>query len=663
MELKYRPEIDGLRAIAVIAVMLYHAQITIDGNQPFNGGFIGVDIFFVISGYLITSIIFKELLSTGSFSFSYFYQRRIRRIFPALFLVMFTSFLFGWIILLPANFIDFSKSILYSLGFISNLYFFFTDQVYNTVSGLLKPFLHTWSLSIEEQFYILFPITLLIIFKYLKKYIIHILILCFILSLGLAEWTSRNFPPISFYFLHTRVWELLAGSLLAYIEITKGHRNNIKILNKILPLVGLILIFHSIFYFNDSMFHPSLYTLSPIIGVCLIIWFSEKDEIVTKILSNKFLVGIGLISYSLYLWHYPIFAFVRITGFLTGNMTGKILLIPFILVLSTITFYLVEKPIRNKKIKFKNISFFISIAILLLVSLNLFVINKDGIKERLPEILQLNLQSKNNKLFQDDKLQKIVLIGDSHANALEHDLNNKIKKNNLSLYSFNTELFLTKFNYVHKANNKIDENFYKKNNIIDNFINENTNLVIIMHYRWMIRIFEKNSQNNKDNIDFNSYFQPVDVKKSSKDERQKYIVEKFISEIENILNLGHKIILVYPVPEMNFNVSRLFMNNFIKNNKIFDKKSIPILSSSYEEYKKANIAVFELLDSIKHPNVYRVYPHKFFCDNQIKNECVANNDTEIFYYDEDHLSLKGSEFITNDILQKIKIIVPQEDNL
>ena len=196
MKLHYRPEIDGLRAIAIGAVILYHAQITILGHQPFKGGFIGVDIFFVISGYLITSIILKELLTTGTFSFKYFYERRARRILPALLFVMLVSLPFVWIYLMPENLLDYSKSIIYSLGFSSNFYFWFSGQQYGADSGLLKPFLHTWSLSVEEQFYILFPIVLLITFKYFRKYLIHILILGFIISLGLADWGSRGNPVI-----------------------------------------------------------------------------------------------------------------------------------------------------------------------------------------------------------------------------------------------------------------------------------------------------------------------------------------------------------------------------------------------------------------------------------------------------------------------------------
>ena len=333
MKLTYRPEIDGLRAIAVGAVILYHAQFTILGYQPFKGGFIGVDIFFVISGYLITSIILKELVTTGTFSFKHFYERRVRRILPALLFVMLLSFPFAWMYLLPSSFVDFSKSILYSLGFSSNFYFHYSGQQYGAESGLLKPFLHTWSLSVEEQFYILFPIVLLITFKYFKKYVLHILILGFLVSLVLADWSSKNHPSFNFYVLPTRVWELLAGSIMAYFEITNGKRSKNKTLNLILPSIGLFLIGHSILFFNDEMFHPSFYTLSPIIGVCLVIWFSNKDEFITKILSTKLFVGIGLISYSLYLWHYPIFAFTRIANFTQASLPNKFLLVITILII------------------------------------------------------------------------------------------------------------------------------------------------------------------------------------------------------------------------------------------------------------------------------------------------------------------------------------------
>ena len=443
----YRPEIDGLRAIAVGAVILYHAQITILDHQPFKGGFIGVDIFFVISGYLITSIILKELVTIGSFSFKHFYERRIRRILPALLFVMLVSLPFAWMYLLPSSFVDFSKSILYSLGFSSNFYFHYSGQQYGAESGLFKPFLHTWSLSVEEQFYILFPLVLLVTFKYLRKYLIHILVLGFFISLGLAEWTSRHYSSTSFYFIHTRAWELLIGSILAYFEITKGHRSKNKILNLILPSTGLLLIGHSILFFNDEMFHPSFYTLSPVIGVSLIIWFSSENELTTKILSTKLFVGIGLISYSLYLWHYPIFAFSRITSFIDNNFIMKLFLAGFVLIASTISYFLIEKPIRDNNFKFKNVLKTIFVILGILIIFNTYLLFKEGKINKLNIIIDKGISSPlfkteckfssseknyiNNSVFIEKLLECkkkynkfILILGDSHS----IDIYNSISK-------------------------------------------------------------------------------------------------------------------------------------------------------------------------------------------------------------------------------------------
>ena len=352
---RYRWEIDGLRAIAIGFIILYNAKITILGHQPFKGGFIGIDIFFVISGYLITSIILKELVTTGSFSFKHFYEQRIRRIFPALLLVMLVSFPFAWMYLMTNNFISYANSIITSLSFSSNFFYHYSANTFGQVGALHKPFLHTWSLSVLGQYYILFPIILITTFRYLRKYIIHILILGFIVSLGIAELGSRNDPSATFFFIHTRIWELMAGSILAYFEIEKSSKNRLKDNNNFLSFLGLLLIFLSffIFYYFDNLNHPSFVTLIPVIGVCLVIHYSTKDTIVKKILSIKILNIAGLVSYSLYLWHYPLFAFIRTSGIVTGNITKKILLMVVLVLLSVLSYYFVEKKFRNKNLNFK----------------------------------------------------------------------------------------------------------------------------------------------------------------------------------------------------------------------------------------------------------------------------------------------------------------------
>ena len=215
--LVYRPEIDSLRALSVGAVIIYHSAVY---NQLFlPGGYLGVDIFFVISGYLISSLIFREFFQTNTFVFKNFFERRVRRILPALLVVILLSIPLALKYIYPVSLVDFSKSILSTLGFGSNLYFFFTGQEYAAESGLLKPLLHTWSLSVEEQFYILFPLIVLICFKYFKKYLLSVIIIAIILSLFFAEILSIRNPSLNFYVLSSRAWELLFGSLVAILEI------------------------------------------------------------------------------------------------------------------------------------------------------------------------------------------------------------------------------------------------------------------------------------------------------------------------------------------------------------------------------------------------------------------------------------------------------------
>ena len=199
MKIKYRPEIDGLRAIAVGLVILYHSELNIYGNTFFKGGFIGVDIFFVISGYLITSIILNELVTTNSFSFKYFYERRIRRIIPVLFIVILFCIPFAYFYFLPSSLIDFLKSALSSLAFSSNYYFHHTGLIYGGPDSSLKPLLHTWSLSVEEQFYIFFPIFLIFVNKFLHSNMLKIFILFFLISFISTQIISTRFPLYNFY--------------------------------------------------------------------------------------------------------------------------------------------------------------------------------------------------------------------------------------------------------------------------------------------------------------------------------------------------------------------------------------------------------------------------------------------------------------------------------
>ena len=227
------------------------------------------------------------MIQSGKIDFIYFYQRRVRRIIPALLIVITFSIPFAWIYLLPSDFIDFTKSIIYSLGFSSNYYFHFSGQEYGAKDSLLIPLQHTWSLSVEEQYYILAPICILLIFNYSKKNFQIILVLIFILSLILSTWVSNNYPSLSFYSLLTRLWEIIFGSLIAWREHNSNYLFKRNKYQKLLPTIGSILILYALFFFDNNTLHPSIYTFLPVLGVTCIICFAEKNEIITKILSRK----------------------------------------------------------------------------------------------------------------------------------------------------------------------------------------------------------------------------------------------------------------------------------------------------------------------------------------------------------------------------------------
>lgn len=310
--LPYRAEIDGLRSIAVISVILYHAQLVFYGRDWLVGGYLGVDIFFVISGYLITRIILSELHATGSFSLLNFYERRARRILPVLFIVIFVSIPFAWQRLLPSALVEYAQSVLAAIFFVSNFFFYFSTTEYGADSALLKPFLHTWSLGVEEQFYLFFPIMAMVLFKYFRAHFLAILFGLCLLSLQFSAVMVNYNSDLNFYLPLSRFWEIAIGSVLALRELAYKSKPPHPFWANTLPMLGLYLLIYAILFFDGETPHPGFQTLIPILGVALIIAFASSDDLVGKILGSKPLVYIGLLSYSLYLWHFPVFAFSRI---------------------------------------------------------------------------------------------------------------------------------------------------------------------------------------------------------------------------------------------------------------------------------------------------------------------------------------------------------------
>lgn len=294
--LAYRAEIDGLRALAVLPVVLFHANIA-----PFTGGYIGVDVFFVISGYLITTILLKNL-DGGSLSLGRFYERRARRILPALFVMVLVTIPFAWKWLLPWYLNKYSIDLLGVSFFISNILFWQRTSYFEPLAEE-NPLLHTWSLAVEEQFYLIFPVLLLLVWRYRKEWLFWLVLIACAASMGLSEWAWREAEVANFYLIPTRAWELGAGVLCALLL-----REGKVAPNRWLGLIGIVAILVSTVVFDKETPWPSLYALLPVVGTMLVILYARGNS-AAHLLSWRGFVGIGLISYSVYLWHLPLIAF------------------------------------------------------------------------------------------------------------------------------------------------------------------------------------------------------------------------------------------------------------------------------------------------------------------------------------------------------------------
>ena len=370
--MKYRAEIDGLRALAVMPVILFHA-----GFEWFSGGFVGVDVFFVISGYLITTIIISEM-AEGKFSIVNFYERRARRILPALFFVMAVCLPFAWLWLIPADLKDFGQSLVAVSTFSSNILFLQESGYFDTTAEL-KPLLHTWSLAVEEQYYILFPIFLMLTWRLGIKWVLILLSVVFLLSFGVAQWGAYNKPSATFYLLPTRGWELLVGVFAAFYLKHNTHLKS-HILNQALSLLGFGMIAYSIIAFDETTPFPSSYTLIPTIGTGLIILCAVPNSYIHKLLSLKFVVGIGLISYSAYLWHQPLLAFAKYRLLDNVPVSLMVVICIFSLVFGWFSWRFIERPFRSKEMFDRKKIFSISIGFLLAFSTIGLMLNFSTIK-------------------------------------------------------------------------------------------------------------------------------------------------------------------------------------------------------------------------------------------------------------------------------------------
>ena len=334
--LTYRPEIDGLRAVAVTAVIIYHGKVL-----PLTGGFAGVDVFFVLSGYLITAILLSEA-QAGGISILRFYERRVRRILPALVVVLTATTLAAFALMIPSQLYAYGQSLLANILFISN-FLFGAKSGYFSPALEEAPLLHTWSLSVEEQFYLAFPLLLALLYRHAPRHLGLILGSLTVASLALAEWGWRHEPDINFFFTFSRVWELLAGAICAHIL----HRRTLAP-RPALAALGLAFILFAITFHSDATPYPSLATVVPVLGTALLILFASGRSGVGRALAIKPMVAVGLISYSAYLWHQPLFAFARLTSTDAPSSGLMITLTLTSYLLAAATWALVEQPFRRR---------------------------------------------------------------------------------------------------------------------------------------------------------------------------------------------------------------------------------------------------------------------------------------------------------------------------
>jgi peptidoglycan/LPS O-acetylase OafA/YrhL len=460
----YRADIDGLRAVAVLSVLAYHA-----GLAKISGGFVGVDVFFVISGYLISSIVFSEI-ADSRFSVIRFYERRIRRIFPALFAMLGVSSVFAMIYLLPGELVNYSKSMLAATMSVSNFYFWQHSGYFDL--PLSQPLLHTWSLAVEEQFYICFPLFLVLVRRFAPRRLSASVVVLFAASLVASAIVVSRHEQTAFYMLYTRAWELLLGTILSLRllpQLQSGWLRNLA------TIAGIGLIAYSVLVYTPNTLFPGVSALTPCVGSALIIWAGEAgSSLVGEILSWRPFVFIGLISYSLYLWHWPVVVLQNMgmlfgvailpslphAAFLTAHRFDMLVVLVLSLTLAVLSWRFIERPFRSGPLRLSGRPLFAlaGASMLFLVSLSSLTVYARGFRGRFPpDAVQIasSIDSKadfksmrvgicfittdfhfenynlNVCLHQDNDKRNYLLLGDSHSAMLWPALASSLEDTNV----------------------------------------------------------------------------------------------------------------------------------------------------------------------------------------------------------------------------------------
>jgi hypothetical protein len=568
--------------------------------------------------------------------------------------------------MLPSQMKDFSQSLVAVSLFASNI-LFWRESGYFDVSTEEKPLLHTWSLAVEEQYYVLFPIFLLLAWRFGKNRVFWMIVAMAAISLLLSEWGWRNKPESNFYLAPTRAWEILAGSIAAFMVQWKEVRKN-----NALAILGLAAIVFSIFFYNEATPFPSVYALVPVLGVFLIILYAEKETLAAKILSTQAFVSIGLVSYSAYLWHQPLFAFARIR--LVEHPSPALMLTLSItsVALAYISYRYIEKPFRSHTIIPRKIIFISAFASIFIFTLLGYIGHiKDGFHERFPEqvsnILANDLGALEDSVGQcwgmirdepgvqsacnlgaELPTKSFVLIGDSHAGALQRALDGSAKKLGIAGLglSYRSCPPLARINDT--LNDQICTDLRKS--IFSPGGIDSLPQNVIVHARWTLLVEQKLYTNDSGVTETGNAWVWT-FQRGETGSYAEHMQEIIIDSLNMIVESGRHLIIVYPVPEMGWNIPELLATQLLNDRALHDQSG----AVSYESFLQRNRAAFVALDEVGSSNhngiVSRVYPHDIFCEQH----CVSHFAGQVLYVDDNHLSNNGAEYVVNDILEIINI--------
>lgn len=663
----YRREIDGLRAVALLPVIFFHA-----GFSAVPGGYVGVDVFFVISGFLITSIIVSEK-EAGTFSLVNFYERRVRRIFPALFLTLLLCIPFAWLWLLPRDLKDFSESLV-SVPLFSSNFLFWRESGYFDRAAEFKPLIHTWSLAVEEQYYLLFPLFTILIWRLGRKWLVALLVAVFVTSLSLAEWAAYERPSAAFFLLPTRAWELAIGALLALLPaalpIVRWHRA----VGEIASIAGLTLIGFSVFAFDAATPFPSVFALLPTLGAALVILFATTHSIAGRVLGSRLFVGIGLTSFSAYLFHQPILAFARhnsVTGLSTSTLLALCVLT---LALAYLSWQFVERPFRRHgAVRRGPLITLASSFSALFIAIGIYGILVAGGRDSAANVEWITLGEKlteqgyvcverqsetlegvelcdfGNRRSQD----AVFLYGDSHADAIARELDRRLLADGRRGASISIDDCSIVPEIVRSTDVATDTALCLKQfaGVLDYIANQSGELIVIS--RWTFRLFPipgiiddlafSNRAGGVGTEDYREYLAKVgDDEPSEAEDPKRQALRNFL---DLIVNSGVKTYLVYPVPEIGWNVAQVNTQYYEQNHALLRELTI-----DHDEYLKRNRFVLDVFSEYAgRGGIVPIRPEAVFCETFVPGKCAAQIETRPFYIDDNHLSDLGAWHLVNAI--------------